>query len=149
MRHRRWSRGEESVSRSDVPWRIHSPVILFAAVRRPQPNPRSSTQPYAATKSRSPSRFCLRLPRLLTQILIPPLAPKNLILLPLLLLPLPLLLALVELREPLRPRRILLLLRRVPHHARVHGLLLLAAEEGGGEGAVVAAGCEVWDGVVR
>lgn len=77
-------------------------------------------------------------------ILIPPLPPKPLIHLPLLLLLFPFLSPLVYRREPLRPRRVLLLLRRVLHHARVHRLLLLPAEQSRRESARGGAGGEVY-----
>lgn len=72
----------------------------------------------------------------------PPLAMKLLLLLPPLLLRLPVPLPLQPQPEPLLARRVLLRLRRVPYHARVHGEALRAAREGGREGAAEGAVCE-------
>lgn len=90
--------------------------------------------------------FLTTLPELLCgQILVPPLPPENLILLPLLLLAFLLLFPFIELRKPLRSCSILFFLCREAHHAVVHGFLLRAAEERCGEGAVGAAGCELYN----
>ena len=79
------------------------------------------------------------LTRLLIRILRPPLPPENLINLLLRLLLLPLLPPLIHRRKPLFPSGILLVLRSVLLHTRIHGFLLPAAHYRGCEGSGGAA----------
>lgn len=74
----------------------------------------------------------------------PPLAMKLLRLLPLLLLQLPLPSPLIPCSEPFLPCAVLLLERRVLHHAAVHGALWAAAGECGQEAVLTGADCEVY-----